>query len=159
MRFALLCLALMAGVFALIFLWPTGSNRPLAASSTGAAGRFSCTVTRVHDGDGPIWCAERDAAGKPIKIRLTAIAARELDNSCNPGHPCPDASGIAAQQVLAGLAQGRSLSCEATGHSYGRTTAWCWRADGIELNCAMVESKTALRWAQYDRQNRLCAQR
>ena len=42
------------------------------------AARFTCTATRVHDGDGPIWCEKRDAAGKTIKIRLHAVAAREM---------------------------------------------------------------------------------
>jgi endonuclease YncB( thermonuclease family) len=85
------------------------------------------------------------------------VAARELDESCNPGHPCPTATGAEAQATLERLAMDRRLQCEATGGSYGRVTAWCWREDGVELNCAMVESGKALRWAQYDRRNRLCA--
>ena len=114
------------------------------------AGRFSCQVIRVHDGDGPIWCAEG------AKIRLTAIAARELDETCRPGHPCPAASGASARKALHRLAMGEALSCEATGTSYGRVTAWCWRGDGVELNCAMVTSGHALRWARYDPARRLC---
>jgi len=158
MKFLILCVSAMAAVCALVFWWPTGENGMLAASAPpSSADRFSCTVTRVHDGDGPIWCAETDAAGKPIKIRLTAVAARELDESCNPGHPCPTATGAEAQAMLERLAMDRRLQCEATGGSYGRVTAWCWREDGVELNCAMVESGKALRWAQYDRRNRLCA--
>ena len=35
-------------------------------------------------------------------------------------------------------------------------TDWCWRDDGVELNCAMVKSGTALRWPKYDRERRLC---
>jgi hypothetical protein len=34
-------------------------------------------------GDGPIWCAEGP------KIRLSGIAAREIDESCRPGHHAP----------------------------------------------------------------------
>lgn len=111
---------------------------------------FTCSVTKVHDGDGPIWCAEGP------KVRLTAIAARELDGTCGPGHPCPAASGYEAQQQLQRLALGRTLRCEATGRSYGRITAWCWRADGVELNCAMAKSGTALRWEKFDRARRMC---
>lgn len=37
---------------------------------------FSCTPVAVYDGDGPIWCAEGP------RIRLTAIAAREMDGTC-----------------------------------------------------------------------------
>lgn len=136
------------------FSGPTPDDVPPFAST---AGRFPCTVSKVHDGDGPIWCQERDAAGKTIKIRLQAVAARELDETCSPGHPCPDATGAEAQQALEGLALGRTLECEATGTSYSRLTAWCWREDGVELNCAMVENGTALRWAKYDRERRLCS--
>lgn len=145
----------LAGLAAAIVV---GSQFAGAASSQSAraADAFACTVIKVHDGDGPIWCAERDASGKPIKIRLHAIAARELDETCSPGHPCPGASGADARQALDRLASGQTLRCEATGTSYGRVTAWCWRADGVELNCAMVEGGYALRWDEFDREGRLC---
>jgi crotonobetainyl-CoA:carnitine CoA-transferase CaiB-like acyl-CoA transferase len=55
---------------------------------------FTCTPTAVWDGDGPIWCAEGP------KIRLAGIAAREIDESCKPQHPCPAASGVAARDRL-----------------------------------------------------------
>lgn len=127
-----------------------GQSAERNASAMPGDERFTCTATRVHDGDGPIWCAEGP------KIRLTAIAARELDETCQAGHPCPDASGASAQRELARLAAGQVLSCERTGTSYGRVTAWCWRHDGIELNCAMVRSGTALPWPRYDPDRRLC---
>ncbi len=128
----------------------------MAPGAQPAKQSFTCTVTSVHDGDGPVRCLERGADGKAIKIRLTAIAARELDGTCSPGHPCPSASGQQAQQALWRLARGQKLSCEATGTSYSRVTAWCWRQDGVELNCAMVKSGTALRWDKFDRQRRMC---
>ena len=135
------------------FAGPTPDDESAPVSM---AARFTCTATRVHDGDGPIWCEERDAAGKTIKIRLHAVAAREMDETCSPGHPCPDASGAEAQRTLQDLALGQTLRCEPTGTSYSRVTAWCWRDDGVELNCAMVKSGTALRWPRYDRERRLC---
>lgn len=98
----------------------------LAASSL-----FTCTVTGVHDGDGPIYCRERGDDGKPIKIRLQAVAARELDGTCNANQPCPAASATAAKAALARLTLRQVLRCEKTGMSYGRTTAWCWRTDGL----------------------------
>ncbi|MDQ3458591.1 MAG: hypothetical protein M3498_04675, partial [Deinococcota bacterium] len=58
---------------------------------------FTCTPTRVWDGDGPIWCAEGP------RIRLAGIAAREMDGSCSPGHPCPAADPIASRDHLASL--------------------------------------------------------
>lgn len=48
---------------------------------------FMCTPVAVYDGDGPIWCAEGP------HVRISGIAAREMDDACRPGHPCPDASG------------------------------------------------------------------
>ena len=146
---ALLCSTLM--------LWPVaGSAKPTAHRQGTAASVFTCSVTKVHDGDGPIWCAERGLDGKPIKIRLHAVAARELDETCSPGHPCPPATGAAAQRALERMALGKTLRCKATGTSFGRVTAWCWTRAGVELNCAMVKSGTALRWAKFDRDRRLC---
>jgi endonuclease YncB( thermonuclease family) len=102
----------------------------------------------VHDGDGPIWCAQGQ------KIRLAAIAARELDETCRPG--CPAASGASAREALQRLAMGKTLRCEATGTSYDRVTAWCWGPDGAQLNCAMVKNGYALRWARHDPKGKLC---
>ena len=147
-----------------------GGGRPTANKPAAAAKVFACNVTRVHDGDGPIWCAEQGLDGKPIKIRLQAVAAREMPSeetlrgsdakgaygTCLPGHPCPRASAAAAKAELARLAVGQRLRCEATGSSYERVTAWCWTPAGVQLNCAMVKSGTTLRWARFDRDRRLC---
>jgi len=58
-----------------------------SAAATAPAGEtFTCTPTRVWDGDGPIWCAEGP------RIRLSGIAAREMDGTCRPNHPCPRAT-------------------------------------------------------------------
>ena len=58
---------------------------------------FTCTPTRVWDGDGPIWCAEGP------RIRLAGIAAREIDETCSLGQPCPSVSGTTARDRLANL--------------------------------------------------------
>lgn len=116
--------ALAAAVFAVIFFWlaeaPNAAHTQAVPSSRSAkpeAELFPCTVTKVHDGDGPIWCAEGP------KLRLTAIAAREMDETCSPGHPCPSVSGAEAQRELESLATGHVLQCEKTGTSYKRVTA------------------------------------
>lgn len=44
---------------------------------------YLCTPIDVWDGDGPIWYDERPW------IRLSGIAARELNESRGPEHPCP----------------------------------------------------------------------
>lgn len=124
---------------------------------------FTCTQTRVWDGDGPIWCAEGP------KIRLAGIAVREIDGSCRRGHPCPSPSGVAARDQLVKLlggafgtmqtghvvVRGPALRCQSEGSAKGeRTAARCWTPAGVDLSCAMIASGYALRWAAYDRQNR-----
>jgi endonuclease YncB( thermonuclease family) len=48
----------------------------LTASIMPAGQTFECTPIRVWDGDGPVWCAEGS------RIRLSGIAAREIDGTC-----------------------------------------------------------------------------
>lgn len=142
-----------------------GSMFLIAASILAAGAAFTCTPTRVWDGDGPIWCAEGP------KIRLAGIAAREIDGTCRRGHPCPNVSGAQARDALVSLvgeARGRSseghvlvsarpLRCVSQGSAKGeRTAARCRTAAGIDLSCAMIRSGHALRWAQYDRRRELC---
>lgn len=167
---------LAASVFAGILFWPaispvlsTLANRPTSATSDSfapikglprevstrstqsGADTFRCTVTTIYDGDGPIHCHEGQS------IRLHAIAAREMDETCRPGHPCPLASGISAKRELQSLALGHTLRCEQTGTSYNRVTAICWTESGLELNCAMVRSGKAMIWNSYDRKRRICS--
>jgi endonuclease YncB( thermonuclease family) len=130
-----------------------------------AGSSFSCTPIRVWDGDGPIWCAEGP------KIRLAGIAAREIDGSCRPGHPCPKASGTDARDALVrlvGTARGRlaeghvlvtgkPLRCVSYGSGKGeRTAASCVTAAGVDIGCAMVRGGFAMRWAQYERRRKGC---
>lgn len=63
----------------------------LAASVIPAGQNFNCTPERVWDGDGPIWCSEGP------RVRLSGIAAREMDGTCSIGHPCPDADALEAK--------------------------------------------------------------
>ena len=130
-----------------------------AASAFIAAGQsFTCTPVAVWDGDGPIWCAEGP------KIRLAGIAAREIDGSCRPHHPCPSADGTAARTALVSLlgrpvgrratghvlVRGPALRCRSVGNGKGdRTAAWCESPSAGDLSCAMVASGHALRWAIY----------
>lgn len=128
-----------------------------------AGERFTCTPERLWDGDGPIWCAEGP------RIRLSGIAAREIDGTCRPGHPCPEASAEAARDALAGmlgevtgeagtghlLIDGPALSCVSVGSGGGdRTAAWCGSPAHGDLSCAMVKGGWALRWDRYWRRHR-----
>ena len=119
-----------------------------------AAAALICTPIAVWDGDGPIWCKEGP------KIRLAGIAAREIDGTCKPHHPCSDASGIEARDALVRLlggAKGRwktghivvsaqPMRCGQVGRSYGRIVATCTLADGRDLSAAMLRTGTVSRW-------------
>ena len=124
---------------------------------------FTCTPTRVWDGDGPIWCAEGP------RIRLSGIAAREIDGTCRPGHPCPKSSAKQARDALVGLigrpigvssgghilVGGQALRCRSDGSAGGsRTAAWCLSPKSGDLSCAMVKGGWALRWALYWKNHR-----
>ena len=131
----------------------------IAALQIVAAGvSFTCTPTRVWDGDGPIWCAEGP------RIRLAGIAAREMDGTCRPGQPCPTATAEAARDRLVELigrptgrspeghvlVRGEPMECTSDGSAGGsRTAAWCVQPDGQDLSCAMLASGTVLRWDRY----------
>lgn len=119
---------------------------------------FTCTPTRVWDGDGPIWCAEGP------KVRLAGIAAREIDGTCRGNQPCPNAGAEEARDALARLVgkpigksreghvlvSGPPLRCVSLGNGKGaRTAAWCGTAAGVDLSCAMVRNGMALRWKRY----------
>lgn len=119
---------------------------------------FTCTPTRVWDGDGPIWCAEGP------RIRLSGIATREIGGDCKQGHPCPLADAIDARDHLAHLlgerrghsaeghvlVSGPPLQCRSVGGAGGdRTAAWCSSPRVGDLSCAMVTSGHAVRWERY----------
>ena len=111
--------------------------------------RFLCNVSSITDGD-TLRCSD----GR--KIRLHAVAARESDEICKTGHPCPSASAASATAMLSQLASGQTLQCEPTGTSYGRVTAICWNQESAEINCAMVNSGTALLWPKFNKQRAIC---
>ena len=119
---------------------------------------FTCTPTAVWDGDGPIWCAEGP------KIRLSGIAAREMDGTCRSNQPCPKASAEAARDQLVSFLGGAKgmletghvkvsaapMQCASGGGAGGsRTAAWCRTSSGVDLSCAMMRSGTVLKWARY----------
>ena len=119
---------------------------------------FECTPVAVWDGDGPVWCAEGP------RLRLSGIAAREMDGTCSRGHPCPDAGPLEARDYLVSLVgarvgvgeyghilvEGPTMRCLSTGSAGGnRTGAWCVSPRGGDLSCRMVVSGMAARWDRY----------
>ncbi len=135
----------------------------LAAAIVPAGQTFECTPVRVWDGDGPIWCAEGP------HVRLSGIAAKEMDGTCNSNQPCPEASAIEARNGLVALVgeargaspeghvlvRGPTMRCVSVGGAGGtRTAAWCVSPKGGDLSCAMVQGGLALRWDRYWRDHR-----
>ena len=110
---------------------------------------FSCRVAKVNDGD-TLRCADG------TRVRLHAVAARESDETCSSNHPCPTASAASATQALNRIAMGKTLSCLQTGTSYNRITAICWTPQGVEVNCAMIQSGTTVVWERFNRENPIC---
>lgn len=135
----------------------------LASSVVPAGQAFICTPVAVWDGDGPIWCAEGP------RIRLSGIAAREIDDSCRTGHPCPTATGVEARDGLVKLLgwptgigphghiqiKGPVLSCQSLGGAGGsRTAAWCSSSEVGDISCAMITGGFALKWQKYWKSHR-----
>ena len=130
----------------------------IAASIVASGQTFTCTPVRVWDGDGPVWCEEGP------RVRISGIAAREMDGTCNANQPCPDATAIAARDALVNLLGGPrgtvptghiivasgTMRCISTGSAGGsRTGAWCTLPSGADLSCAMVATGTVLKWDRY----------
>lgn len=130
----------------------------LLASIVPSGEAFTCTPTAVWDGDGPIWCAEG------LQVRLAGIAAREMDGSCRPGHPCPDAGPLAARDHLVRLVgeargtnrsghilvSGPAMRCISQGGAGGnRTAAFCTSPRSGDVACAMLRGGYAARWDRY----------
>jgi endonuclease YncB( thermonuclease family) len=130
----------------------------LAAAVLPAGQSFECTPVRVWDGDGPIWCAEGP------HVRLSGIAARELDGSCSIGHPCPDSDPLEARDALVRLigsavgvsreghilVKGPRMTCLSGGGAGGnRTAAFCQSPLSGDVSCKMIEGGWAALWQKY----------
>lgn len=131
------------------FWMVTGDEEKVAEGAVASKSRFSCSVAYVNDGD-TLRCADG------TRVRLHAVAARESDESCSSGHPCPAASAASAKAELERLVAGSTISCSQTGRSYNRVTAICWTPAEVEVNCAMIRSGTTVVWERFDRERRIC---
>ena len=135
----------------------------LAVTVVPSGQSFNCTPTAIWDGDGPIWCEEGP------HIRLSGIAAREMDGTCKPGHPCPDVDARAARDYLARLVgtptgtlrtghikvAGPTMRCRSGGGAGGnRTAAFCSSPKSGDISCAMVRDGYAERWDRYWRDHK-----
>lgn len=133
-------------------LWPQGEiglSGRLAGLAEQNEARFTCHVASVTDGD-TFRCSDG------TRIRLHAVAARETDETCSQGHPCPEASAASATAELSKLVDGKTLACLQIGSSYNRVTAICDDQAGLEINCAMVRSGKAVIWPKFNSQRAIC---
>lgn len=122
---------------------------------------FACAAIGLHDADGPIYCSTGE------KIRLSGVAARELDGSCRPNQPCPVGDPMKAREALASAIGARidwagttwerlaftqpvALTCRYLGTSYKRIVATCTTYEGKDVSCLAIESGAAVRWFRYD---------
>ena len=121
---------------------PPAEQMPMTAD-------FSCRVEYVNDGD-TLRCTDG------TRVRLHAVSARETNETCSQGHPCPTATAAASTAALRKLVQGKTLDCQTTGQSYNRVTAICWTPNRTEVNCAMIESGNAALWPRFHRETPIC---
>lgn len=136
-----------------------------AAAVVPTGQSFGCTPTRVWRGDGPIWCAEGP------RIRLSGVAAREIEGSCKTDHPCPNARPETARDALVQLigrrtgtsseghvfVRGPTMTCRSDGSAGGgRTAAFCVSPHSGDVSCNMVAGGWAAKWQRYWRGHR-CA--
>lgn len=89
-----------------------------------------------------------------VKVRLEGIDAPEQDQTCTSAAgeawPC----GRSATNVLAGLVDGRDVSCQITGYDkYRRELGVCWTAEFAgTLNAHMVRVGLAVAFVRYSNQ-------
>ena len=129
------------------------SSLPAPAAPSGsrsAPGAVSlCIVEAVDDGDTLRCLGNR-------RIQLAGVDAPELPRSCRSSRRCAGSAAEKARDRLRLLSTGQILRCEQLPRRLtGGMSAWCWRSDGVQLNCALVRGRLAT--ARASRANRLCA--
>lgn len=115
---------------------------------------FVCQVVKVHDGDGPLWCAN----GR--KVRVAGVQAPDFESAepCRrrkAGYVCDDAKARASQRIAARLTLDKRLACQPVDRSYTRVVARCSLPDGRSLTCALIAAGAATRWDSYWRRYKM----
>jgi len=133
------------------------SDAMLFLMALATAGTFPCTVTRIHDGDGPLWCSNG------VKVRIAGVQAPDFESAepCRRGdasranYTCDDAKAARSRQIVERIVLHQTMNCEPMGMSYKRVVARCTLADGRSLSCAVIAAGAAVRWDRYWRQYRM----
>jgi endonuclease YncB( thermonuclease family) len=115
---------------------------------------FVCEVRHVHDGDGPLHCANG------VKVRIAGVQSPDFENSepCQtgrPGYVCDDRLAAQARAITARLTLHKRLACDQRGRSWARTVMSCLLPDGQRLECAVIAAGAGVRWERYWRAYRL----
>jgi endonuclease YncB( thermonuclease family) len=114
-----------------------------------------CEVIHVHDGDGPLRCANG------VKIRVAGIQAPDYESAspCHrPTHAayrCDNRAAERSRVIVERLVLRKRLRCQPVGQSYSRVVARCTLPDGRSLSCAAIAAGAAVRWDRYWRQYRM----
>ena len=121
---------------------------------TAMAPVFTCEVTRVHDGDGPLWCRSGE------RIRIAGVQAPDF-TSAPPCHRpaaqrrafrCDNRAATRSRQLVSTLVLCQRLRCQPVDTSYNRIVARCTLPDGRSLSCATIAAGAAVRWDKYWRE-------
>lgn len=112
------------------------------------AAAFLCVVTGVHDGDGPIYCANG------ITVRVAGVQAPDYENTTpcrehRADYTCSDSAADRSRAITTSLVLHQTLSCEPVGKSYSRVVARCQLPNGNSLSCALIAHGAAVRWERY----------
>lgn len=115
---------------------------------------FLCVVTGVHDGDGPILCANG------IKVRVAGVQAPDYEDTTpcrehRAEYTCSDAEADRSRDITASIVLHKTLTCEPVGKSYARIVARCTLPDGRSLSCALIAHGAAVKWDRYWRRYRM----
>jgi endonuclease YncB( thermonuclease family) len=82
-----------------------------------------------------------------MSYRLWGIDAPESHQTCADGWP----AGRIATEYMVNLIHGHAITCEARAKDrYGRTVALC-KADGVDIEAAVVRAGMALAFVRYSR--------
>lgn len=115
---------------------------------------FVCQVVKVHDADGPLWCANG------VKIRVAGIQAPDFESAepCRvgrPGYVCSNAAAARSRRIVDRLVLRQRLNCQLVDRSWKRVVARCTFADRRDLACTIIAAGAAARWDSYWRRYKL----